>query len=221
MVKYLKFIILLICSFLIEKVLYNSYHQDNILAIFMYGILGVIWLYCFCIIIKDAVNKNKTQHTFLSFWEMFISVFSLVPIVIILYHYESKLNVPTLLKADRHGVYADFKTNGTYIIRSGSWGSKTHFYGKYDLHDSIIELDRSDLDDILRSNTFLIKHSNREEEMQRPVYDRLNTPEYLVQLNKNGAEINARCMGRDTTGVELCIPYRFEISLDNRAKSSK
>ncbi|OQP53479.1 hypothetical protein A4H97_23860 [Niastella yeongjuensis] len=220
MVKYREFIILIVCSYFISKVLYNSYQRDNIFALILYCILGAIWLYCFGKIIKEGVINYRTKRKFLSFWKTFISLFSLVPAIIIFNYFESRLNVPSLLQADRHGVYADFKTNGTYFIRSGSWGSKKHFYGKYHLYDSIIELDRSGLDDVLISNRFLLKHSNPEEEKKKPDNDRLSTPEYLIQINKSGAEIKARYMGRDTTGVELYIPYRFEITMDNKVKKS-
>lgn len=89
-----------------------------------------------------------------------VSVCSLVPIILIFLYYQGKLNSPTFIKAQRHGVYADFKTDGTYIIKSGSWASKIHVYGKYTVHDSIIEIDRSGIDQILVSNRLLIRNTN-------------------------------------------------------------
>ena len=201
---------LIICSYLIGNVLYGTYHSDNIFAILMYGGLGIVWLLCFYRIFKKEYRNWTAQFKLIKYRLSLLSVLTLVPIVLIYLHYQKKLNVPTLIKAQRHGVYADFKNDGTYIIKSGEWASRTHFYGKYILHDSIIQIDTSNLDKVLTSNRFLIKHANLEEEKYRPDYDRLNTENYLVQINKVGNEIMTRKLSEET------LPYKFEIVVDNR-----
>ena len=201
---------LVICSYLIGNVLYGTYHSDNIFAIFMYGGLGLFWLLCFYRILKIEQHNSTTQFKLIKYWFSILSVLTLVPIVLIYLHYQRKLNVPTLIKAQRHGVYADFKNDGTYIIKSGAWASRTHFYGKYILHESIIQIDTSNLDKVLTSNRFLIKHANLEDEKYRPDYDRLNTENYLVQIDKGGNEIKARKLSEET------LPYKFEVVVDNR-----
>jgi hypothetical protein len=123
--------------------------------------------------------------------------------------------VPTLLKAQRHGVYADFKTDGTYIIKSGSWASRIHLYGKYTLHDSIIEIDTSRINNVLVSNRFLIKHSIHDEEIKKPSNDKLDTEKYLVQIDKTGDIIKTRPMGEDSLGTTVYLPFRFEVVVDN------
>lgn len=138
------------------------------------------------------------------------SILTLVPIIIIFLHYQQKLNKPTLIKAQRHGVYADFKSDGTYIIKSGAWASRKHLYGKYILTDSTIQIDTSNIDNVLTSDRFIIKHADLEKEKYRPNYDRLETEKYLVQIDKNGNEILARRLSEET------LPYKFEIIVDNR-----
>jgi len=175
----------------------------------MYGGLGLIWLICFYQMVKNERKSSKVKFRVTKYWISVISVLTLVPVIAIFVFYQQKLNVPTLIKAQRHGVYADFKTDGTYIIKSGAWASRTHLYGKYSLRDSIIEIDTLNIDKILTSNRFLIKYSNLEEEKQKPDYESLETAKYLVQIDRAGNEIRARQIFYDT------LPYRFEIVVDH------
>lgn len=175
----------------------------------MYDGLGLIWLICFYQIVKNERKRSKMKFRVTKYWISVISVLTLFPVIAIFVFYQQKLNVPTLIKAQRHGVYADFKTDGTYIIKSGAWASRIHLYGKYSLRDSIIEIDTSNIDKILTSNRFLIKYSNLEEEKQKADYESLETAKYLVQINKAGNEIRARQIFEDT------LPYRFKIVVDH------
>lgn len=201
---------LLTCSYLIGYVLRDSYHSDNIFAIFMYGGLGLIWLLCFYCIFKKEHRNSTAQIKSMKYWVSIISVLTLVPVILIYLHYQKKLNVETLIKAQRHGVYADFKNDGTYIIKTGPWASRSHFYGRYIIQDSIIQIDTSNLDKVMTSNRFLIKHANLAEEKYRPDYDRLNTKDYLVQIDKDGNELKGRKVS------EVTLPYKFEVVVDNR-----
>lgn len=176
----------------------------------MYVGLGLVWLLCFYRIFKKEQRNSSAQFKLIKYCLSILSVLTLIPIVLIYLHYQKKLNVPTLIEAQRHGVYADFKNDGTYIIKSGAWASRTHFYGHYILHDSIIQIDTSNLDKVLTSNRFLIKHANLEKEKYRPDYDRIETQEYLVQIDKDGNEIMARELFSET------LPYKFEIIIDKR-----
>jgi len=206
----LYFVGLIICSYLIGDVLYGTYHSDNIFDVFLYSGLGIIWLLCFYRIVKKEKRNSTAQFKLTKYLVSILSGLTLFPIVLIYLHYQKKLNVPTLIIAQRHGVYADFKNDGTYIIKSGSWASRTHFYGKYILHDSIIQIDNSNLDKVLTSNSFLIKHANIEKEKFGLDYDRLNMENYLVQIDKDGNEIKTRKLGKEN------LPYKFEIVVDNR-----
>lgn len=189
--------------------MYGSYHNDNIFATFLYIGFGSIWLLCFYRIVRKECQTTSPKRKVTNYWMSILCVLTLVPIIFVYLHYQQKLSVPTLLKAQRHGVYADFKTDGTYIIKSGAWASKTHFYGKYNLHDSIIQIDTGFLDKVLTSNRFLIKHTNLTEEKHRPDYDRLNTEKYLVQIDKEGNELKVRQVNGEL------LSYKFEVVIDN------
>ena len=113
-------------------------------------------------------------------------------------YYEMKLNSETLLKAENHGVYADFKKNGKYIIKSGSWASKKHFYGDFKIKDNLIEVDRNYFDNILVTDKFVIrKIKNAFGEN-----DNGKIRNYLIEL--------------DQKGNEIVNNSKFEIVVDNR-----
>ena len=193
-----KIFILTISGILFAYILYNSYHSDNLFQIFFYIILGGIGLYILFNGIFSDIEKYKKTKELESFYVTLIGTFLVILNFGIFSYYEIKLNSPTLLKAENHGVYAYFKKNGEYIIKSGSWASKKHFYGNYTIKDSIIIVDRNYFDDVLVTNKFVIrkiKNAFGED-------DKGKIKNYLLELDKNGKEINNN--------------YLFEIVEDNR-----
>ena len=193
-----KIFILTISGILFAYILYNSYHSDNLFQIFFYIILGGIGLYILFNGIFNDIEKYKKSKELKSFSVTLIGIFLVILNFGIFSYYEIKLNLPTLLKAENHGVYADFKKNGEYIIKSGSWASKKHFYGNYTIKDSIIIVDRNYFDDVLVTNKFVIR------KIKNPFGedDKGKIKNYLLELDKNGKEINNN--------------YLFEIVEDNR-----
>ena len=193
-----KIFILTISVILFAYILYNSYHSDNLFQIFFYIILGGIGLYILFNGIFNDIEKYKKSKELKSFSVTLIGIFLVILNFGIFSYYEIKLNLPTLLKAENHGVYADFKKNGEYIIKSGSWASKKHFYGNYTIKDSIIIVDRNYFDDVLVTNKFVIR------KIKNPFGedDKGKIKNYLLELDKNGKEINNN--------------YLFEIVEDNR-----
>lgn len=186
MTEKIKIFILTISGILFAYILYNSYHSDNLFQIFFYIILGGIGLYILFNGIFNDIEKYKKTKELKSFLVTFIGTFMVILNFGIFNFYEIKLNSPTLLKAENHGVYADFKKNGEYIIKSGSWASKKHFYGNYTLKDSIIIVDRNYFDDVLVTNKFVIRKIKNAFGKD----DKGKIKNYLLQLDKNGKEIN-------------------------------
>jgi TM2 domain-containing membrane protein YozV len=214
-VVYIKFILLLICSFYIEKTFYDSYHRDNLFEIFIYSGIGIFWIFCFSTIVKDEIDKFRINRKYFSFWKSGISILSLTSLFFIYFHYQPKLNKPTLFFAELHGVYADFKTDGTYFIKSGPWASKAYFYGKYILKDSIVELDRAPLGKELISKRLMIKNTINQMEMELPAEFRMSSPTYMVQLDRDSF---LKYESADTGGKTYVIPFRFNLTIDNRKK---
>ena len=193
-----KIFLLTISGILFTYILYQSYHFDNIFQIFFFIILGGIILFLFFNGIFIEIDKYKKTNELKSYSLTFIGIILVILNLGIFSYYEMKLNSQTLLKAENHGVYADFKKNGEYIIKSGSWASKKHFYGKFEIKDSIIKVDRKSFDEILVTDKFVIrkiKNAFGENDNER-------IRNYLIELNRNGKEIDNNC--------------KFEIVEDNR-----
>ena len=193
-----KIFVLLSSGILFAYILFQSYHFDNLFQIFFYIILGGIGLFILFNGIFNDKEKYKRTRELKSFSLTFIGIILVILNLGIFSYYEIKLNSETLLKAENHGVYADFKKNGKYIIKSGSWASKKHFYGDFKIKDSLIEVDRKYFDNILVTDKFVIrKIKNAFGEN-----DNGKIRNYLIELDQNGNEIDNNC--------------KFEIVVDNR-----
>lgn len=193
-----KIIIQLICGIVFTYILFQSYHYDNIFQIFLYVIFGGTIIYLFINGIFDNKENYKKTKELKSYSLTIIGIIVIIINLGIFSYYEIKLNSQTLLKAENHGVYADFKKNGDYVIKSGSWASKKHFYGNYTLTDNIIIVDRNYFDDVLVTNKFAIRKIKNAFGQD----DKGKIKNYLLELDKNGKEINNN--------------YLFEIVEDNR-----
>lgn len=141
-------------------VLYASYNHDNIFRHSFFLVFGLIVLYASYKNLFDLAGSYKSRKTLRNDYIFISGIIVILINVSIFGFYELKLHSKTLLKASNHGLYADFKKNGQYIIKSGSWASKIHFYGNYKLQNSIIILDRPYLDEILTSEKLKIHNSS-------------------------------------------------------------
>lgn len=172
-------------------VLYASYHYDNIFRHFFFLVFGLIVLYYFYKNLFDVAGNYRSKKSLNNDSAFKSAVIVILINVGIFCFYELKLHSKTLIKADNYGLYADFKENGQYIIKSGSWASKTHFYGNYKLENSTIILDKPDIDEILSSKKLKIQKSieNGKSKLK------------LFQLDSN---------------ENISAKYSFEIIEDNR-----
>jgi len=137
-------------------VLYASYQYDNIFRYFLFVVFGLTMLYFFYGNLFDTAGNYKSKKILINDSTFIVGFIIILINSGIFCFYELKLHSQTFLKANNHGLYADFKKNGQYIISSGSWASKTHFYGNYKLIDSIIILDKSYFDEVLYSKKLRI-----------------------------------------------------------------
>jgi len=208
----IKIFSLITTGILFSYTLFESFHFDNILEIFLYVIFGGIGLYIFYNGIFDEIKKHKKTKELKSFSLTFIGIFFILLNIGIYFYFETKLNYPTLIKAEMNGVYADFKKNGTYIIKSGSFASKKHFYGNYSIEDSLITVDRKKFDKVLVTNKLVIRNivnafGNDQSDKSK---------KYLIELDQNYKEIKNSCRYDDKSKNFIPTSYKFEIVEDNR-----
>lgn len=196
-------------------VLYNSYHKDNLFDLIIYGILGIVWSIIFYLSIRyDKQNylQSKKINSFAStvvgvvFFAINLGIFS---------YYQLKLLSPNLIKAEGHGVYAYFKKSGEYIIKSGSWASKTHYYGKYKLQDDLIILDRDSIDKVLFTNKYKICTLTNPENKYL-LWKIEGKGNYILPSTELSSNQDSLLLGFDTNGKKIYGSYRFEIKEDKR-----
>jgi hypothetical protein len=207
-----KFFILTISGILFAYILFQSYHFDNLFQIFFYTILGGIGLFILFNGIFNDIEKFKKTKELKSYSLTFIGIILIILNLGIFIYYEIKLNSETLLKAENHGVFADFKKNGNYIIKSGSWATKKHFYGKYYIKDSIIIVDKNYYDEALITNKFVIRRIINALGKE----DNGKIKNYLIELDQNNKEIKNLLVDFDKSKNAIYDSRKFEIVTDNR-----
>ena len=174
------------CSgLLFAYILFQSYHYDNILKIFMFLIVGGIGLYLFYNGIFNDIEKYKKTKDLKSYALTYIGTFLVIINLGIFSYYEIKINAKSILKTEYGNIIADFKTNKNYIIEIGSWASKKHFYGTYSINNDLIILDKKCKNREEISDKLVIRRNKNEIENS----DSQKFKSYLIGIDKNGNEI--------------------------------
>jgi hypothetical protein len=145
---------LLIVGGLFFFILYRSYQVDNIFAIFFYLILGILEIILLSKVITENFNEFKKSKKIKSLIPTFLAFFLIFSNLSLFIYYENLEKSKTYIHAVGNGLIIDLKENGTYIIKSGSWGGRIHHYGNYQQKDSIIHLDKNKFGKIIISGEF-------------------------------------------------------------------
>lgn len=111
------------------------------------------------VIVRD-VNDYKLSRSSKQLLPTFTSVLFLLVIAVSLYALNRRDNTPTIVFAsysgDFNGASLDLRANGTYKFTNYALGAD-YFRGKYTIKDSVIILDKSDIDNVIRSNRLVIR----------------------------------------------------------------
>lgn len=181
-----KIFTLVVSGILFSYILFQSYHYDNILKIFMFIIVGGIGLFTFFYGAYKDFEKYKKTKDLKSFCLTTIGVSLIILNIGIFSYYETRINTKSILKTEYGNIIADFKTDKTYIIKIGSWASKKHFYGTYSINDSLINLDRKCNNQEEISDKLIIRKNKTG--IQNVKNQKIES--YLIGIDKNGNEIN-------------------------------
>lgn len=202
--KRLRIILLTFFGFWFAYKLYqtsqNFFLIDGImlLVIACIGFLIFIWS-----IIKDR-KEFKTSKKLISYLPTLVGFFFILINTCIFIYQDNKANSPTLIRGFDDGGFngfsVDFKTDGNYIMANGSGLGQSYFYGKYTLKDSIITIDKSNIDNCIKTNKLVISTDNY---FIKDSIDFIKSKaNYLKQIDANGNEINKE--------------FRFRVTVDNR-----
>lgn len=180
----------------------DDFFLDGIilLVIAFIGILVFIW-----IILKDR-KEFKTTQKLTSYLPTAVGLLFVLANIALFYFQDSKTNSPTLISGFYDGGFngfsVDFKTDGNYVMANGSGLGQSYFYGTYTLKDSIITIDKSNIDNCIESNTLVI----RTEQYFIPLdtISKIGQANYITQIDRKGNEIDKE--------------FRFRVTKDNRNK---
>ena len=179
-------------------------------------ILGIIFFIVFYKTTIENYTDFKKNKKPINYLPTLIGIGFIILNIGIYNHFENKLNLPSLIKAENYGVYADFKENGEYIIKSGSWATKVHQYGTYKLEDNVIIVDKLKYDDVLVSNRFIITTIQNSDLTNQTEIENFESAKYLLEIDSKGNEIKNRIIHFDKENNEIFSSYKFEITEDNR-----
>lgn len=145
-----------------------------------------------------------------SYLPTFVGLLFILINIALFFYQDSKTNSPSLITGFNDGGFngfsVDFKTNGTYIMANGSGLGQSYFYGKYSLKDSIITIDKSDIDNCIKSNRLVI----RTEQYYLPldINSKAGAANYITQIDKKGNEIEKDFRFRVTSAFLTWIAER-------------
>ncbi len=207
--KILRIILLTILGTWFAYKLYQTAQDDFfldgiiLLVIAFVGLLVFIWS-----ILKDS-KEFKTTQKLTSYLPTSVGLVFLLANIALFYYQDSKTNSPTLISGFYDGGFngfsVDFKTDGNYIMANGSGLGQSYFYGTYTLKDSIITLDKSNIDNCIKTNTLVI----RTEQYFTPLdtISKTGQANYITQIDSKGNEIDRE--------------FRFRVTEDNRNEPNK
>lgn len=142
----------------------------TILDVFIDIILGIVVLAVFTWVIYKDLKENK-HNTFKSIRTPGIFIISFIIAGTILYLRDSSSVILTAdSKDDLSGASIDFRKDGTYKLSSYSIFGADFFRGRYTIKDSIITLDRSEIDGVIKSNRLAIRTGNSEHDEKKEIY---------------------------------------------------
>jgi hypothetical protein len=174
--------------------------KDIMNAIFLV-LASVVSMVCIYIDHK-GYKQRKSGMAFVSTALTVISIFALYGT---LDRLKKQDRTPVVFHAFKQGFSGDhfsidFRDNGTYKCGSGNWG-QNYTRGHYTVNDSIVQLDKSNLYNVVISNRLLLKTIPKADSLKRKqgfLGKLLGLPKpdttasiYLFQLDKHGVTISS------------------------------
>lgn len=182
--KYWTIIPLFLFGYLFIRNFIISYEEEFIFDFEILFFIGVLFIVFFIITIYRGIKNFRIANRPFELLPMFLGLIFVFVFLGILYKNERIDSSPIVLRAnydgDINGFSLEFREDGTYKFFNYSVLGGKYFRGKYLLKDSIITLDRNNIDDVIKSNQLAI----------RKISENYKGREYkIVQINKNHQRI--------------------------------
>lgn len=128
---------------------------------FIYGFLLLIFLIFLGFSIKKDYKSNKIKHNWLNFIPSTFGIILLISFGVTELVLIMRDNSPVLLSAnyngDFNGARFEFRNDGTYKFVNYAGVGAEYFRGNYTLEDSIITLDRKEIEGVIITNKLVIR----------------------------------------------------------------
>ena len=182
--KYWTIIPLFLFGYLFIRNFIISYEEEFIFDFEILFFIGVLFIVFFIITIYRGIKNFRIDNRPIELLPIFLGLIFVFVFLGILYKNERIDSSPIVLRAnydgDINGFSLEFRKDITYKFCNYSVLGGKYFRGKYLLKDSIITLDRNNIDDVIKSNQLAI----------RKISENYIGREYkIVQINKNHQRI--------------------------------
>jgi hypothetical protein len=189
--------------------LYRTAQDDFFLDGIILLVIAIVGLLIFIrTILKDRKEFKDTQK-YTSYLPTTVGLVFIFINFALFFYQDSKTNSATLIRGfydgGFNGFLVDFKKDGNYVMANGSGLGQSYFYGTYTLKDSIITIDKSNIDNCIKTNTLVIR-----------------TEQYFIPLDTISKIKKANYITQiDNKGIEIDKEFRFRVTADNRNNSNK
>ena len=182
--KYWTIIPLFLFGYLFIRNFIISYEEEFIFDFEILFFIGVLFIVFFIITIYKGIKNFRIANRPFELLPIFLGLIFVFVVLGILDKNERIDSSPIVLRAnydgDINGFSLEFRKDGTYKFCNYSVLGGKYFRGKYLMKDSIITLDRNNIDDVIKSNQLAI----------RKISENYKGREYkIVQINKNHQRI--------------------------------
>lgn len=152
---------LLIIGFYYNFWVIQNADKEMVFQEFVYGGLILIFLILLGISLRKDILKYKEAKNWKSFFPTIIGMTILLSFLASSLVLKIRDNSPVIIQAGYdggfNGAWFDFRKDGTYKFANSGGIGADFFRGKYTLADTIITLDKTEIDNVIKTNKLAIR----------------------------------------------------------------
>ena len=162
--KYWTIIPLFLFGYLFIRSFMISYEEESVFDGLILFFLGISFQTFFIISIYKGIKYFKLKKNKFELMPIFFG-FIIIFIFFGFWYKCEKMDIsPIILRAnydgDVNGFSLEFREDGTYKFFNYSFFGGKYYRGKYTLRDSILILDKNNIDNVIRTNKLVIRNFN-------------------------------------------------------------
>ena len=162
--KYWTIIPLFLFGYLFIRNFIISYEEEFIFDFEILFFIGVLFIVFFIITIYRGIKNFRIANRPFELLPMFLGLIFVFVFLGILYKNGRLDSSPIVLRAnydgDINGFSLEFRKDGTYKFFNYSFFGGKYYRGKYTLRDSILILDKNNIDNVISTNKLVIRNFN-------------------------------------------------------------